>query len=43
MATNFQVKERVVNLTGEAYFDVTHDKNNFVVQMDGVKSSSTRN
>lgn len=36
--TNFQVKERVVNLTGEAYFDVTHDKNNpFVVQIDGVK------
>ena len=27
-----------MNLTGEAYFDVTHDKNNpFVVQMDGVK------
>ena len=36
--TNFKVKERVVNVTGEAYFDVTHDKNNpFIVQMDGVR------
>lgn len=36
--TNFKVKERVVNVSGEAYFDVTHDKNNpFIVQMDGVK------
>lgn len=36
--TNFQSKDRIVNLTGEAYFDVAHDKNKpFVVQTEGMK------
>lgn len=36
--TDFKVEERVVNVSGEAYFDVTYDKNNpFIVQMDGVR------
>ncbi|WP_455592724.1 FecR family protein [Bacteroides sp.] len=36
--TDFKSTERQVNVTGEAYFDVTHDKKKpFIVQTDGMK------
>lgn len=37
-ATDYKSEERLVNVKGEAYFDVTHDKDKpFIVQTDGMR------
>lgn len=37
-STDYEVEERLVNVKGEAYFDVTHDKDKpFIVQTDGMR------
>lgn len=37
-STDFEVEDREVNVTGEAYFDIAHDKKKpFIVQTDGMK------
>lgn len=37
-STDYEAQERLVNVKGEAYFDVTHDKDKpFIVQTDGMR------
>lgn len=37
-STDYKAEERLVNVKGEAYFDVTHDKDKpFIVQTDGMR------
>lgn len=37
-STDYEAEERLVNVKGEAYFDVTHDKDKpFIVQTDGMR------